>query len=205
MTFEILQLPNDVEGAKSFVEGHKAFRLLALKTAPEAFASNYEREAAFTDDVWLKRLTSPEAASFIARQDGQTVSVLTLIGPLPYGPEELSSSSNPWELPTGRAQQYAHFRFNGMFTLPEARGQGIAKALIKRGLEYGVARASEAGIEFIGSIAAERDNIPAKSLYEKCGFVAIREDSFLAHGRTTEIILMKCPWFGQRIRHALIH
>lgn len=78
-----------------------------------------------------------------------------------------------------------------MFTLPKARGQGIAKTLIQKALQYGSDRAEETGKEFVGSIVVDADNSPAKSLYQKCGFTFLKEEPFGAHGRTTTAILMR--------------
>lgn len=92
MAYEIIQIPSDLEGAREYVELNKAFRLLSLKTSPMSFGSSYEREIAFTDDVWLSRLTNPNAATFVAIQAGRILSALTILGPLPIAPEDLSPS-----------------------------------------------------------------------------------------------------------------
>jgi hypothetical protein len=88
MPFEIIQIPRDDEGVRLYVERFKSFRLLALKTNPDAFGSSYAREMAFTDDVWYNRLANPKAATFIAVQSDQIVCLLTIAGPLPCTPEE---------------------------------------------------------------------------------------------------------------------
>lgn len=78
-----------------------------------------------------------------------------------------------------------------MFTVPEARGQGAAKALIDRFFEFGKEEAAKAGKEFVSSIVVDKDNPPAMKLYEKCGYVAISEEPF---GSATRIaVLMKYP------------
>lgn len=43
-----------------------------------------------------------------------------------------------------------HYRFNGMFTLPEARGKGVAKAIVKKAIEVGL-REAAAGREYTAS------------------------------------------------------
>ena len=75
-----------------------------------------------------------------------------------------------------------------MFTLGKARGQGIAKALLRRVIQYGIDEAEKAGKAFNASIAVDDDNPVALSLYKKCGFVTIQEE----------------PWFRERPRRALL-
>jgi len=191
MTFEIIQLLQDPETVRSYLEQYKAFRLFSLQTSPEAFASTYAREVAFTDDVWYSRLTKPEATTFLVLESGTIISTLTILGPLSFSPEELSSSVNPWELKGGVDQPQAHYRINAMFTLPEARGKGLAKALIQKSLEFGSCQARQSGKDFVATIVVEKDNIAAKSLYDKCGFRFIKEENSSAHGRTLKVIVMK--------------
>jgi ribosomal protein S18 acetylase RimI-like enzyme len=76
----------------------------------------------------------------------------------------------------------------GMFTLPSARGQGIAKALIKKAIEHGISEATKAGKTFVATIAVDDDNLPAVGLYQKCGFKTIIEE----------------PWYRDRPRVALL-
>lgn len=85
-----------------------------------------------------------------------------------------------------------HFRLNGMFTRPEARGQGIAKALIERFFEYGRDEASKAGKDFVCTVVVDADNTPAKTLYEKSGFVPLIEEPYLP-GSSRVVVLSKYP------------
>lgn len=88
MVFEIIQIPHDDESVRAHVEQYKAFRLYSLKTAPNSFGSTYEREVAFTDDVWYNRLANPIATTFIAVRSDRVICKLTAMGPLPCTPEE---------------------------------------------------------------------------------------------------------------------
>ena len=120
------------------------------------------------------------------------MSSITILGPLPFALEELPPAANPWELNGGREQPVLHWRFNGMFTLPEARGQGMAKALIERGMQYGADEAASVGKPYVGSIVVDEENVAARSLYEKCGFVFVKREKYEAHGgRVQEVFLMK--------------
>lgn len=44
-----------------------------------------------------------------------------------------------------------HYRFNGMFTLPEARGKGVAQAIVKNAIEVGLKEAAAKGREYTAS------------------------------------------------------
>jgi hypothetical protein len=77
MAFEVVQLPCDVQGARAWLEKYKALRLYALKTEPKAFGSTHEREVAFNEDEWLKRLTDTDAITIVAVQDGELIGTLT--------------------------------------------------------------------------------------------------------------------------------
>lgn len=65
-----------------------------------------------------------------------------------------------------------------MFTLPEARGQGVAKALLDRVIKDGTAEAAKVGLIFTASMVVEKDNPAARALYAKCGFVETGEEPF---------------------------
>jgi GNAT superfamily N-acetyltransferase len=196
MAFDIFLIPHDDESARSWMQRIKAFRLFSLQVAPDAFLSTYAREVAFTDDVWYGRLTNPDAFTFVALQSSRVVGSLALVGPLPSRPEERTPLANPWLQTNGdtaapvKEPDASHWRINGMFVLPEARGQGVAKGLIEKSIVLGREMAVLSGKEFIASIAVDDDNLPAKSLYEKCGFVTIGEET-LAPGSPRTVLLMK--------------
>ncbi|KAE9376987.1 acyl-CoA N-acyltransferase [Stipitochalara longipes BDJ] len=190
MPFEIVQIPRDDASIRLYVEQYKAFRLLALKTDPDAFGSNYAREIAFTDDIWYKRLANPQVTTFLAFQDDRVVCTVSIAGPLPCTPEESSPSKDPWTILSGSpdATTQSHWRMIGMFTLPAARGQGIAKAIIAKALQHAMGEAAKTGKTFVATIAVEHDNPAAVGLYKKCGFKTIIEE----------------PWFRDRPRIALL-
>jgi len=193
MTFEIIQVPRDDEGVRTFVERYKEFRLLSLKVAPEAFGSTLERELAFTDETWYSRLANPQAVTFLALQRDRVVGSLTTVGPLPFIPDESPAYSDPWQSLDGQLPddlKQSHWRVNGMFTLPEVRRQGVAKALMEKVIDFGSAEASRTGREFAASIVVDADNPAAKTLYERSGYVALREEP-VSLGNTRTVLLMK--------------
>ncbi len=102
-----------------------------------------------------------------------------------------SPSSDPWAIHgDGEPFEY-HVRINGMFTLPEARGQGIAKALVEEVLKYGTNEAMKLGRTYAASIVVDMDNPAARALYEKCGFLPVKQETFY-NGSPREVLLMKC-------------
>ncbi|ESZ91646.1 hypothetical protein SBOR_7977 [Sclerotinia borealis F-4128] len=191
MTFEIIHISSE-DLVRFYVGKYKEFRLLSLQIAPEAFASNYEREAAFLDEVWYERLANPYAATFFAFRDFRLIGTISILGPLPYGPEEMMALGNPWQAIGDNAsnkQATGHYRINGVFTLPEVRGQGVGKALIEVALRLAKGETAVQARKFVCSIVVESDNAGARRLYEKCGFVATKE---VVSGDAT-VILMKTP------------
>lgn len=189
MTFEIIHISGE-DLVRSFVEKYKEFRLLSLQVAPEAFASNYAREVDFSDEVWYERLANPNAATFFALQSSRIIGTVSILGPLPYGPESMTALGNPWQAiddETPDQKPTGHYRMNGMFTLPEVRGQGIGKALIEAALRYARVEAVIYGRAFVCSLVVESDNAGARKLYEKRGFGFIKE----IPNEDSSVILMK--------------
>ncbi|TVY50092.1 hypothetical protein LOCC1_G000021 [Lachnellula occidentalis] len=188
MPFEIVQIARDDESIRTFVERYKEFRLLSLKVAPQAFGSTLERELAFTDETWYNRLANPKAVTFLALQGDRVIGSLTTVGPLPFSPDD-----NPWnsldgELPGDLKE--SHWRVNGMFTLPEVRRQGVAKALMEKVVKFGCEEASRTGRTFAGSIVVDADNPAAQTLYERAGYVVIKEEAH-SPGSPRTVLLMK--------------
>jgi len=194
MAFEVIQIAHDDASVRKWIERTKAFRLFCLKTAPEAFSATYAQALENTDQHWYDRLANPKAATFVAVQLDRIVSNIVVLGPLLFGPEGFPPADNPWLALEGEApkeeQAEWHYRINAIFTLPEARGKGIAQALLAAGLKYGADEAAAVGKSFVGSIVVGSNNIPARKLYEKCGFVFIREDK---EPTGEGVILLKYP------------
>lgn len=191
MSFEIIHISGE-DLVRSYVGKYKEFRLLSLQVAPEAFSSNYSREVAFSDEIWYERLANTHAATFFALQNSQIIGTISILGPLPYGPEEMTALGNPWQAignETSNQQLIGHYRINGVFTLLEVRRQGVGKSLIEAALRSAGGEAAIQGRAFVCSIVVESNNAGARRLYERCGFVAIKE---VPNGDAT-VILMKTP------------
>lgn len=105
------------------VKRFKHIRLMALELSPEAFSSTYAREVAFTDDIWVGRITNPLGKAFIAvgpdnspnvrsidgheKQHGPALTTLlnapwkgsvTIIGPKLLPPDQPELERTPWKI-----------------------------------------------------------------------------------------------------------
>ncbi|EKD15880.1 acetyltransferase, GNAT family [Drepanopeziza brunnea f. sp. 'multigermtubi' MB_m1] len=180
MTFEIVKIPHDEASSRSYV--HRPL-LLAL-----VLRSTYPREIGFTDSMWYDRLANPKARTYVALQSDAVICTLTSLGPLLRITEDLdlpipiiSPLANPCEAVNGyedRIPSEYPLRINGMFILPKARGQGVAKALIDRLVRDWSAEAENARKIFAASLVVEKAKPAARALYEKCGFVTTGEEPF---------------------------
>lgn len=187
LEIEFIHLPSgELSSISPYIQPYKQYRLYSLLQAPNAFGSTYSHEVEFSDSIWQSRLLSPLANIFIAQyaippkstsSEIKILCTLVMLGPLTIHPSVLHAAQNPWlslastEQILKEAAKPWHFRLNAIFTMPEARGRGLAKHLIS--MAVGCAREfamqkKDGG--FVVSIAVEEDNIAGKNLYEKCGF-----------------------------------
>lgn len=94
----------------------KQLRLEALLAEPTAFASSYEDELAFSDEVWIARLTSAYERdgnmTFFAELDGE------LVGMAGAG----------W---SGKAKLRHVAEVYGVYVSPDQRGSGVAQKLMQ--------------------------------------------------------------------------
>ncbi|KAI1322003.1 hypothetical protein F5Y16DRAFT_404866 [Xylariaceae sp. FL0255] len=167
--------PND-EGCRFYLEQYKPFRLKALQQDPDAFGSTHARELAFDDEAWLARLKTPAARIYVAvrSSDGSVVASTALIGPL----VDAHPASNPYQTVAdgGRADgedltKPMCFQMAAVYTVPEARGCGLAKALITAASDEAAKLAAAAKRSLALSVVVYATNNAAISVYERCGFV----------------------------------
>jgi GNAT superfamily N-acetyltransferase len=123
-------------------------RLAALRDAPDAFASTYEREAAFAEADWQRRIAG----------GGNFLAYAPVLGAAPAG------IVGGFETAPGTVELVS------LWVRPQARGHGIGQALIQA--VVGWARAK--GISRVHLWVAE-NNGHARLLYERCGFAPTAE------------------------------
>lgn len=118
-------------------------RLAALRNAPDAFASTYEREAAFAEADWQRRITG--GGNFLA-----------------YAPE---LGTAPAGIVGGFETAPATIELVSLWVRPHARGHGIGQALVETVIGW----ARSKSFSRVHLWVAE-NNDHARLLYERCGF-----------------------------------
>nr|POF08105.1 hypothetical protein CFP56_62685 [Quercus suber] len=184
---------------QSIVSRFHAFRLDALRTSPEAFASSYEIEVQRDLDQSRQRLKNPNANHLIAVRsvDGmlplverEWLGMIVLLGPEDNAVSAtVSATSDPFARMTsnnvskreGKHMRSWHYHLNGVFVRPAARRTGLGKALIQAALDEVERRARRDGVHSVRlTISVDSENEKARRLYEAAGFRAsislIRED-----------------------------
>ncbi len=122
-------------------------RLLALKEAPDAFSSTYAEQVAFGEADWRQRIA--RGGTFLAYIPGV---------------------HEPAGLIGGYQQAPGTVELISMFVRPQARGRGVAEALIDAVIGW----ARERNATSVHLWVTET-NKPARRLYERCGFSLIAE------------------------------
>jgi len=128
---------------------YQELRLSSLKLNPEAFCSTYEREAGFSLDVVVERIT-PSQDKFVLGAFDQSGSLLGIVTFM----REVSLKS------THKGNVY------GMYVAPKVRGCGVGKSLMLELIRR--AKVCE-GLEQI-NLSVISNNDPARKLYESLGF-----------------------------------
>jgi ribosomal protein S18 acetylase RimI-like enzyme len=118
-------------------------RLAALRDAPRAFASSYEREAAFAEADWQRRING--GGNFLACAPELGAAPAGLAGGFEAGPGTIELVS--------------------LWVSPRARGHGIGRALVEAVVGWARAR----GASRVHLWVTE-NNDHARLLYERCGF-----------------------------------
>ncbi|HEY0717553.1 MAG TPA: GNAT family N-acetyltransferase [Streptosporangiaceae bacterium] len=118
-------------------------RLDALRDAPYAFASTYAREAAFPEQIWRERARSGNSILAYRPEFGQQP--VGLVGSIQDVPDELELVS--------------------MWVRPQARGRQVGPALIEAVVER-----ARRGQQSRVHLWVTESNVPARRLYERCGF-----------------------------------
>lgn len=146
-------------------EALKALRLEALRLHPEAFSSDLERDAAFTDEQWRTRLAP-------GRTFGAWIGHV-LVGMVAWIP--------------GDSRKTAHTaQIGGMYVRAEARGTGAASALLNAAMRDASAHAEQLTLD------VNADNIRAVRFYERHGFRTVGRipHSMRVEGRLYDELVM---------------
>ncbi|MBV9381893.1 MAG: N-acetyltransferase [Streptosporangiaceae bacterium] len=148
-------------------------RLAALREAPQAFASAYEREAAFGETDWRRRVASGA----------------TFFGYLPGGPggSPGTGDASPAGLSTGLEEDPDTAELVSMWVRPQARGHGVGEALVSAVTAWAADRGFAAVHLWVSEV-----NLPARRLYERCGFKLTGERQPLPSDPRLPEVGMRC-------------
>ena len=153
-------------------EPYRRLRLDGLRSHPQAFAASFDAEASRPLEWFAERLE--RNVVFGAWRD-----VSALVGMIGLHIPDAAKSRHKAEL-------------WGLFVAPEARGAGLAPALLARAIEY-----AEAAVEEI-CLSVATTNGAAVRLYEKAGFkqFGLERRALKVDGRYYDEFLMALPLRG---------
>lgn len=185
----------------------REFRLLALKTAPGAFASSYDDEVKRDLDHTFERLRHPRATQFVAlASEASTPDIarvceadidellsrdwlgfIVLIG-LDESLGIVSAKSDPLSQIAKDASSeervlelhndVMRFHLNGMFVSPSARRCGMGARLIEAALDAAKSRSGKSSRGFHCTIIVDEWNDAAIKLYERVGFKMVATETY---------------------------
>ncbi len=127
---------------------YRDFRLLALKTNPEAFGKTWEEESRLTEKEWKRRLPNV----LFAVDDDRIIGMTSVVRDL--------------------EQAHKHvIHFYSVFVKPEYRRSGIGSMLMKEALRVAGTFSECVKIK----LNINKENTAARKLYEKSGFTIAGE------------------------------
>jgi ribosomal protein S18 acetylase RimI-like enzyme len=213
MTYRIITIPKLDERMTEHDQlalAHKfrEFRLLALKTAPGAYASSYEDEAKRGLDHTFERLRHAKATQFVALASSafppttnqvreadiddllnhDWLGFIVLIG-LEGGLGSVSAKADPFSQiardssSNGTAQEMhsndaMRFHLNGMFVSPSARRCGMGARLIEAALDRSRLMSEKSSYGLHCTIIVDEWNHAAIKLYQRVGFEIVAKESY---------------------------
>jgi GNAT superfamily N-acetyltransferase len=202
--FRVVQLPRNYDSREpqkllaALAQKSKTLRLESLQTNPEAFSSNYAREVAFDDAVWVDRLKNPEASTIVALEmrgldaglddleaaaEARWVGVSVLMGPRTLdGTFPPSNGDAFWktvlDVPVRAADaedgavNTLVYVINAVYVVPSARHTGLGKRLIEKAVDTSreeFQKDKSVGKEGVCMVFVQK-NGSATGLYLACGF-----------------------------------
>jgi ribosomal protein S18 acetylase RimI-like enzyme len=145
-------------------------RLEGLKTAPEAFGSDFETDSQRPESFWVERATGSETSATFVAED-ETGCFVGLAGIVTDGRKKTGHSGS----------------IVSVYVRPEARGKGVGDGLILACLD----RAREQGVARV-RLAVVTTNAPAINLYLRHGFrvYGVEPDVIRVDGQSYDELLM---------------
>lgn len=175
MAYTYIRIDSADSDLPAMARKYRNLRLAALKQSPTSFSSTYEIEAAFSDAVWLSRLSEPSketficvASSAIPDMEEEWVAQVTLLGPVPTSmyalPEE---AGQPEVLPDEEEEKW---QMLSLYTLPTHRGKGLGKKLCQEAFKFASAVERSPPSKVRVRIMVKPENHATLRLYGSLGF-----------------------------------
>lgn len=154
-------------------------RLRLLTDAPQFFGSNYAREAVFTTETWVKRLENPLSGVWVATPT-PTMATLDSLNEDAAARHYIGTIGCIGGFPPDPS----HAWIAGMWVAPEARGRGVASALVKAALAWAREIKREDGSRAFTTLTltCNEDNVAARTLYVRSGFAESEDEEEAAKG-----------------------
>jgi GNAT superfamily N-acetyltransferase len=130
-------------------QGLRDIRLEALRDAPAAFGSTYEREILRPEAHWRDRIARGGTFLAFVRE---------------------VSAAEPAGLAGGYQEDPVTVELVSMYVRPRARGRGVGEALVATVIDWAGAR-NAASVH----LWVTETNVHARALYERCGFALTGE------------------------------
>lgn len=143
---------------------YREVRLAMLHDSPWAFTTTLADATGHDEVVWRQRLTDNRV--FVASIDGELVGSVSFSDTFVEDPRDAS--------------------LIGMWVDPRFRGTGAAAALVQAVLDEARSRRKRRVL-----LDVVEDNVPARLLYERCGFVPTGVTSPYPHDRNVQEIQME--------------
>jgi GNAT superfamily N-acetyltransferase len=126
-------------------EALRELRLRALADAPDAFASTFQKEVAFPEQIWRQRAEGGAGSvNLIACEEGAGIGMAAIFA---------------------EADVPGRMHLVGMWVDPQHRRRGVAKALVEQALRWAEEHRAKEVVLWVAD-----HNIPARRLYERAGF-----------------------------------
>ncbi|CAI7626054.1 unnamed protein product [Penicillium glandicola] len=192
-TYSLFRVSKE-DGIAVSAQKYRDLRLKALQTSPASFSSTYDIEAAFSDAVWIDRLTLPDRELFICATTPlnpdplspdatQWIGQVTLRGPASRADFELPEEAD--QPPQKSDEEEERWQMLSLFTLPEHRGHGLGGKLCQEAINYLRSyRSSPRGVQV--RLIVKAGNHVTVELYKRLGFIhagkATLAEAIIANG-----------------------
>lgn len=138
------------------------------------------------EDFWRDRVTNISAKIYVAvhPESDEVLSSATLIRIIPVPPNLKARLGI--EIGQAENEPLLHWAVNAVYTTPASRRKGIGREVMAFALKDAVNIAISEGKSCLFTVLVKRDNIGARSMYEKAGFTVIGD---APEGDTLELSL----------------